>query len=72
MLSIQDLIDQFTIQGGYEVKCWDEDIQDTVTFAQGTDFECEVYTLSENLRSKPIRYMYAIDGVLNIEIDMEV
>lgn len=68
-MTIQDLIDQFTIQGGYIVKMWDDETEDSVTLVEGNDFEYEHYKIRNKYLNMRITYMYAIDGVLNIEVE---
>lgn len=68
-MSIQDLIDQFEIQGRYIIKTWEEEVCDCVTLARGYDFECEKYDIDEKIRDRKITYMYAIDDALNIEVE---
>ena len=70
-MTLQDMIDQFTIQGGFCIKTWDDAAEDYKIWAKGSDFEFRPYKLGKLLDAK-IVYMYAIDGCLNIEIDMEV
>ena len=67
-MTIQDLIDQFEIQGAYHIKMWDDNIDDDITFAKGEDFECDKYKIDYEILDKKIDYMYAVDGVLNIEV----
>lgn len=68
-MTIHDLIEQFTIQGGYCVKQWSEEHNDCMVLEEGRDFECEWYNFSEAVMNGKISYMYAVDGVLNIELD---
>ena len=68
-MTIQDLIDQLYIQGGYCVKRWIDDCNDYIILAHGDDFECEYYKLSEDCLTSKIEYMYAVRGVLNIELE---
>lgn len=67
-MTIHDLIDQFTIQGGFCIKRYDYENDDMVILAEGHDFECEYYDIAENILDSEITYMYAVDGVLNIEL----
>jgi hypothetical protein len=68
-MTIQDLIDQFEIQGAYCIKRWRDDWNDYAVFAEGYDFECEKHTLKEDCLNDRITFMYAVDGVLNIELE---
>ena len=47
MLSIQELKDQFEIQGAYCIKTWDNEKETSITLAEGGDFECEWYEINE-------------------------
>lgn len=41
-----------------------------VLFLQrGHDFECEKWDINEGILNSKIGYMYAVDGVLNIEVE---
>ncbi len=68
-MTIQDLIDQFTIQGAFKICRWDYEAGDEIILAEGHDFECENYSINPRILGKRIVYMYAVDGVLNIEIE---
>ena len=66
-MTIRDLIDQFEIQGGYCIKKYDYEEEDYIIFAKGHDFECERH--KEQDLNRNITYMYAVNGVLNIEVE---
>lgn len=68
-MTIRDLIDQFNIQGGYCIKEYDLEIEDCVVLAEGHDFECEWWKIDEGILNSGITYMYAVDGILNIEVE---
>ena len=70
-MTIQDLIDQFNIQGAFCIKRWEDDWNDYAKFAEGHDFESEHCKLNEYCLGSKISYMYAVDGVLNIELELE-
>lgn len=70
-MTIQDLIDQFEIQGAYCIKEWDDEICDCGVLAIGKDFEYEKWNIDDDILNRKISYMYAIDGVLNIELELE-
>ena len=67
-MSVRELIDQIEIQGAYHIKLWDDDKDDYITLAKGGDFEYENWDIEDEYLEKKISYMYAIDGVLNIEV----
>lgn len=68
-MCIRELIDQFEIQGRYHIKMWDDNVMDYETFAKGNDFESDYYDIADDILERRISYMYAIDGVLNIEVE---
>lgn len=67
-MTIQDLIDQFEIQGAFCIKEYDWEKEDVIILAEGHDFECEYYDIDDGILNSRINYMYAVDGVLNIEV----
>lgn len=69
MLCIRELTEQFEIQGAFHVKAWDNETEDCVTLAEGSDFECDKWDIAEDILEREITYMYAVDGVLNIEVE---
>lgn len=69
MLCIRELTEQFDIQGAYCIKMLDDDVEDIKVVASGNDFECEYYDIEDKYMEMEIVYMYAVDGVLNIEIE---
>lgn len=69
-MTIQDLKEQFEIQGAYCIKTFDDRYDDVKAVACGKDFECEWYKIRKEYLNAEITYMYAVDGVLNIEIEM--
>lgn len=68
MLTIQDLKDKFEIQGAYRISTYNDDTDEVETLAEGHDFECEWHDIKEEYMNDMILYMFAVDGVLNIEI----
>lgn len=70
-MTIQELIDQFEIQGAYRIKRWDESAEDYEVLDEGSDFECDRWNIKEEYLNTKIAYMYAVDGVLNIELECE-
>lgn len=68
-MTIQELIDQFEIQGAYNIKRWDDELCDCLTLYKGVDFENDKWEFKSKVLNKKIAYMYAVDGVLNIEIE---
>lgn len=70
-MTIQDLIDQFEIQGAYCIKRWEDDWNDYAILAKGKDFEYEKRKLKEDYLNAKISFMYAVDGILHIELEGE-
>ena len=68
-MCIREMNDQFEIQGAYHIKKWNDTICDCVTVAKGSDFECDRWDIDDDIMESKIAYMYAIDGVLNIEVE---
>lgn len=68
MFTINDLKGQFAIQGAYCISEWN-DIQERLeTLAEGKDFESESYLIKKETLDSEILYMYALEGVLHIEV----
>jgi hypothetical protein len=63
MLTIRDLTDQFEIQGNVIVKQWDDN-KETYNILRETD--SAIFT--EEVLDLEIKYMYAVDNTLMIEI----
>lgn len=68
-MCIRELLEQFDIQGAYYIKAWNDNDVDYETLAKGDDFECEHWDMMDEILERKITYMYAIDGVLNIEVE---
>ena len=68
-MTIQELIDNLTIQGAFRVYRWNYEENDAEVLAEGNDFECDQFDIKEIDLDKKIVYMYAVDGVLNIEVE---
>lgn len=68
-MCIRDLIDQFEIQGAYCIKMWDEEACDNIVLAEGKEFECDRLDINDDIMKREIAYMYAIDGVLNFDVE---
>ncbi len=69
-MTIRELIDQFEIQGAFCIKEYDWEKEDCIVLAEGHDFECDKWSIDEDIIEKSkIAYMYAVDGVLNIEVE---
>lgn len=70
-MTIQDLIEQFEIQGMFHIKVWKDEFSDYETLVKGGDFECDKCHIDKEIMEKRIAYMYAVDGILNIEVELE-
>lgn len=68
-MSIRELNDQFEIQGAFHIKVWNDDIWDYETLIKGTDFEIDRWEIDEDILERKITYMYAVDGILIIEVE---
>ena len=68
-MCIRELIEQFEIQGMFHIKVWNDDISDYETLAEGNEFEWDRWGINEEVLERKITYMYAVDGVLNIEVE---
>lgn len=68
-MTIQDLIDQFEIQGIYTIKTWDDEVADCVILDEGNDFELDKWNIDNDILERKITYMYAVDSVLYIEVE---
>lgn len=70
-MCIRELNDQFEIQGAFCIKAWKEELLDCIVLASGSDFECDRWDIDEDILERKIGYMYAIDGVLHIELEWD-
>lgn len=67
-MCINELSEQFEIQGRFIIKVWKDDISDYEILAKGKDFELDKLEINEEILEREITYMFANDGVLNIEV----
>lgn len=70
-MTIQDMINQLTIQGAYCIKQWHEEDNDCVVLEEGQDFECEWYNFNDMVMNTKVGYMYVVDNVLMIELEWD-
>lgn len=68
-MTIQDLIDQFEIQGVYTIKTWSDEVVDYDILDEGNDFELDKWDIADDILERKITYMYAVDSVLYIEVE---
>lgn len=68
-MCIRELNEQFEIQGAFRIKVWNNEIFYYETLAKGEDFECDRWNIDEDILERKITYMFAIDGVLHIEVE---
>lgn len=66
MLTIRDLIEQFEIQGEYQVSAYDHENDKRIILAEG--YEIKFLKNNEKYLNAEIIYMYAENSVLIIEI----
>ena len=71
-MSINDLLEQgITIQGPYEIREWDNELDCNHTLVKGDDFASEHYAIGEEILDKEISFIYPITydmGILVIEV----
>lgn len=67
MLTIQDLLDYFEIQGAYKVMAHNEETDEMMVVAEG--YELKSFKIEDKYADAEITYMYAEDNVLVIEIN---
>lgn len=67
MLTIQDLLDQFEIQGAYKVVAYNGETDEATIVAEG--YELKPFKIEDKYADAEIAYMYAEDNVLVIEIN---
>lgn len=68
-MCIRELYEQFEIQGAFHIKVWKDEVDDYETLASGKDFEYDRWKIDEDILERKIAYIYAIDGILNIEVE---
>ena len=68
-MCIRELMEQFEIEGAFHIKVWNEETNDYVTLSEGSDFRYEKCDIDEDILEREITYMYAVNGVLNIEVE---
>ena len=66
MLTIQDLLDQFEIQGEYQIATYDDKAEKRIILAEG--YEIGFSKIKDEYKNAEINYMYAEDNKLIIEI----
>ena len=68
-MRIRELNEQLEIQGAFHIKVWKDEVDDYETLSSGKDFEYDRWKINEDILERKIAYMYAIDGILNIEVE---
>ena len=66
MLTIRDLIEQFEIQGAYQIATYDDESDKRIILAEG--YEIGFSKIKDKYKDAEINYMYAEDNKLIIEI----
>lgn len=69
MLTIQDLLDRFEIQGAYKVVAYNGETDEATIVAEG--YELKSFEIEDRYADAEISYMYAEDNVLVIEINLD-
>jgi hypothetical protein len=68
MLTIRDLTEQFEMQGEYQLATYDYETDERIVLAEGFNF----LKIKDNYLDADIRYMFADDNKLVIEIDLDM
>lgn len=66
MLTIRDLIEQFEIQGAFEIATYDDEADKRIVLEEG--YEIGFSKIKDKYKDAEINYMYAQDNKLIIEI----
>ena len=66
MITIRDLVNQFEIQGAYQVTTYDDKTDKGIILAEG--YEIGFSKIEDKYKDAEINYMYAEDNKLVIEI----
>lgn len=69
MLTIQDLLDHFEIQGAYKVVAYNGETDEATIVAEGYDIK--PFQIDDKYTDAEITYMYADDNTLVIEIILD-
>lgn len=69
MLTIQDLLDHFELQGVYKVVAYNGETDEATVVAEG--YELKSFEIKDKYTDAEISYMYAEDNVLVIEINLD-
>lgn len=59
-MTIRDLVEQFTIQGPYQIKKWNNKEETFDILAERNSFEDEHYKIKDEFLDMEIKYMYPI------------
>ena len=70
-MTVFDILEQINVQGGFCIKVWNDAENDYIILASGQDIETEYRNIKENILNCGVKYLYAIDGNLVFELDME-
>ena len=70
-MTIRDLMEQFTIQGAYQIKKWDDEKEMYNILAEGQDFEYESHNINDKYLDAEIKYMYTPQGTSYIVFEVE-
>lgn len=68
-MTIRDLMEQFTIQGAYQIKKWDDEKETYNILAEGQDFEYD--KINDESLDAEIKYMYTPQGTSYIVFEVE-
>ena len=68
-MCIRELLDQFEIEGEFIIKTYNDNIDTYITLSKGEQFEYQIWADDNGVLDKKNTYMYAVDGVLTIEVE---
>lgn len=68
-MTIRDLMEQFTIQGAYQITKWDDEKETYNILAEGQDFEYD--KINDESLDAEIKYMYTPQGTSYIVFEVE-
>lgn len=67
-MTIRDLINQFEIQGAYQIATYDNETDERIILAEG--YEIKILEYNEKYLDAEIMYMFADNNVIVIEIEI--
>ena len=68
-MTIRELLDQFGIEGKFIITTWNEKTEEDIILSKGEQAEYQIWNNDNGVLDRKIICMYAIDEVLNIEVE---